>query len=291
MTDIIMCPLSYGADKAGLEHGPTQLMGRYPELASRIRFISVARKPENFSSANLKFVNTIASTCTIVAETVSFSIGEGHIPIVLGGDHALAMGSIKGAMDHYGDIGVLWVDAHADMNTHETTHSGNIHGMPLAALMGYGHPKLTGLHNEMKMNPENVVLFGSRDVEEGEAELISITGLKEYPFQRVDEMGFDNALDEAIEYLAGRVKHLHLSLDLDSINPDYIMGVSTPVAGGFKVASIVDLIRKVISRFEVTSVDIVEYNPLHDRGEVTLDTMVMLVGVVEGMLQDKYSVR
>ncbi len=291
MTDIIMCPLSYGADKAGLEHGPTQLMGRYPELASRIRFISVARKPENFSSANLKFVNTIASTCTIVAETISYSIGEGHIPILLGGDHALAMGSIKGALDHYDDIGVLWVDAHADMNTHETTHSGNIHGMPLAAVMGYGHPKLTGLHNDLKVDPSKVVLFGSRDVEEGEADLISAAGVHEFPYDYVESKGFDSALDEAIEYLAARVRHLHLSLDLDSINPDYIMGVSTPVAGGFKVASMIELIKKVLSRFEVTSVDIVEYNPLHDRGEVTLDTMVMLVSVIEGMLQDKYGAR
>lgn len=291
MIDIIMCPLSYGADKAGLEHGPTQLMGRFPELASRIRFISVARKPENFSSANLKFVNTIAATCAIVAETISFSIGEGHIPILLGGDHALAMGSIKGALDHYERLGVLWVDAHADMNTHKTTHSGNIHGMPLAAVMGYGHSKLVDLHNEKHIDSTDVVLFGSRDVEEGEKNLIKRAGVKNYSFDQIMSNGFEESLEDALDYLSQKVSHLHLSLDLDSIDPDFVMGVSTPVEGGFTVNQIIDLIKKVLGRFEVTSVDIVEYNPLHDRGEVTLDTMVMLVRIVEGLFADKYALR
>ena len=290
MVDLIMCPLSYGADKAGLEHGPTQLMGRYPDMANRIRFISVARKPENFSSSNLKFVNTIASTCAIVAETISFSIGEGHIPILLGGDHALAMGSIKGALDHYENLAVLWVDAHADMNTHETTHSGNIHGMPLAALMGYGHPKLVNLHNAGRIDPAKVVLFGSRDVEEDDGKLISRSGVREYPYEKILKDGFKESLDDALGYLAKKSRYLHLSVDLDSMNPVDIMGVSTPVPGGFKVNQVIDLIKKAVMKFEVTSVDIVEYNPLHDRGEVTLDTMVMLVGILEKLLADRYSV-
>lgn len=289
MIDLIMCPLSYGADKAGLEHGPTQLMGRYPEHASRIRFISIARKPENFSSSNLKFVNTIASTCSIVAEAISFSISEGHIPILLGGDHALAMGSIKGALDHYNDIAVLWVDAHADMNTHETTHSGNIHGMPLAALMGYGHSKLVDLHNKSRIKPSNVVLFGTRDVEEGEGELIRKAGVREFSYDEILEEGFDSSVDEAIEYLKGKSKYLHLSIDLDSLDPEDIMGVSTPVAGGFKVGQLMSLIRKATSSFEITSIDIVEYNPLHDRGEITLDTMIMLVSTLEKLLAERYS--
>lgn len=283
-----MCPLSYGADKAGLEHGPTQLMGRYPDIANRIRFINVARRPENFSSSNLKFVNTIAATCSIVAEQISFSIGEGHIPILLGGDHALAMGSIKGALDHYSDIAVLWIDAHADMNTHETTHSGNIHGMPLAALMGHGHPKLVNLHNRSRIDPSRVVLYGCRDIEPEEGKLIKTLGVREYPFEEIARRGFEDTMQEALERLAGRSKYLHLSLDLDSMDPEDVMGVSTPVGGGLKVNQVIEMIKQAVERFEITSVDIVEYNPLHDRGEVTLDTVVMLVSMLEKVFQERY---
>ncbi len=155
--------------------------------------------------------------------------------------------------------------------------------------MGYGHSKLVDLHNKSRIKPSNVVLFGTRDVEEGEGELIRKAGVREFSYDEILEEGFDSSVDEAIEYLKGKSKYLHLSIDLDSLDPEDIMGVSTPVAGGFKVGQLMSLIRKATSSFEITSIDIVEYNPLHDRGEITLDTMIMLVSTLEKLLAERYS--
>ena len=272
---ILGVPLHYGANRCGIEYGLSTFFDKYPEYSEKIKVVEVELQKEDFTRKSLKFLNTIRKTCDDLAEEVNKVVKEGGIPLVMGGDHAIALGSIAGVSKEK-EIGVIWVDAHGDFNTGETTESGHIHGMPLGASLGYGDEALTNCYySGKKLKEENVVLFAIRDLDANEEKLINEAGIRCYTFDDIAKRGFDVCLREAGEYLAG--KEVHISFDLDSVDPSEITGVSTPVKGGISKKEGMELFDYFLKEHTVSSVDIVEYNPIYEKEADTVDYLKRLM--------------
>src|SRR5699024_2223586 len=204
-------------------------------------------------------------------------------PLVLGGDHSIAIGSLAGVSRHYENLGVIWYDAHGDINTPETSPSGNIHGMPLAASLGLGHKKLTSILDERpKINPENVVLIGIRDLDEGEKELLRRLKIKVYTMHEIDRLGMPQVIKETIDYLKKRTDGVHLSFDLDGINPSEAPGVGTPVIGGVSYRESHLALEMLAEADIITSAEFVEVNPMLDDKSKTAILTVALAGSLLG---------
>lgn len=286
-TEITMCPLGFGADREGIGFGYLQLYKEHPELVEKITLLPPIQKPEDFNNRRLKYLQSVTATCTELAKVTDLAITNGRTPILIGGDHSLSLGSIKGILPHYSNTGILWVDAHGDMNTDQTTQSGNIHGMPLSALQGYGHPALTGLYHDFKVPTENIVIFGVRDLDKQEAAFMKHLGVRWYDYCQIYNRGFNVCLDDALNYLRQNTDMLHISLDLDVLDPMEISGVSVPVSGGFQQQEIWELLYCCMERFNITSMDIVEYNPLFDQDNLTLDFVIHLIKAIDDYVQKK----
>ncbi|MCS5420384.1 arginase [Psychrilyobacter sp. S5] len=278
-TKIVGIPLNFGANRCGLEFGVDNFIDRYPKYRDKIEVLGVEREVEDFSRKNAKYLNTVAKTCEKLAVSINKIVKDGNFPITLGGDHAIAIGSIAGVSKEK-EIGILWMDAHGDMNTPEISESGHIHGMPLAASIGYGHSKLVDcLYKGTKVKKENVILFGTRDIDEKEQELIDELGIKNYTWDMIAEMGFEKALGEVKEFF--KDKNLHISFDLDGIDPAEITAVGTPVPGGLSREMGKTLVSEMIDTASVTSIDIVEYNPIYEKGAETSEYVDELLQLIE----------
>jgi arginase len=219
-----------------------------------------------------------------LAHKVHRVVNEGRFPLILGGDHSIAIGTLAGISDHYKNLGVIWYDAHADMNTSETSPSGNIHGMPLAVSMGLGHERLVNIRNYApKVKPENIVIIGARSIDEGEKALIRKKGIKVYTMHEIDRLGMPNVIQDAIIYLRGQnVDGVHLSLDLDGIDPIYTPGVGTPVPGGITYRESHLAMEMLQDSDLITSAEFVEVNPILDERNKTADVAVALMGSLFG---------
>ena len=211
-------------------------------------------------------------------------IGEGNFPIVLGGDHSIVIGTLAGLADQYENLGVIWYDAHADLNTAETSPSGNIHGMPLAVSIGLGHEELVNIRDfAPKIKPENVVIIGARSVDPGERELIKEKGIKVFSMHEIDKLGMSEVMTQAIQYFKDRkVDGVHLSLDLDGLDPLYTPGVGTPVAGGITYRESHLAMEMLYASDMITSAEFVEVNPILDEKNKTADVAVGLMGSLLG---------
>lgn len=235
------------------------------------------------SGENIKNLKTLAMSSEKLAAKVSDSIEKQCFPLILGGDHSIAMGTLAGVAKHFKNIGVIWYDAHADMNTPETSPSGNIHGMPLAASMGLGHPALTGIGGyKVKVKPENIVLIGARDIDAGEKALIAEKNIKVYTAEDVKRLGIDEVINQTLAYLSQRCDGVHLSFDLDGIDPREVPGVGTPVADGISYRESVRAIELLGKSNALTSAEFVEFNPLLDKDDVTARAVTNLIGVLFG---------
>lgn len=274
---IIMCPLGYGADREGIGFGYVQLCKIYPALGRQIHYLPPAQEAEDFDNHKLKYLQSVTATCRGIARQFDQEISLGKTPLLIGGDHSLALGSVKGALAHYQNLGVLWIDAHGDMNTEKTTQTGNIHGMPLAALQGFGHQALTGLYHNRCIATRNIVLFGIRDLDKKEAAFMKAVGVRWYDYSQILNRGFSLCLEEAVAYLQQNVSDLHISLDLDVLDPLEISGVSVPVSGGFQPEEVWSILERCMHTFHLTSMDVVEYNPLFDHGNITLDYVIRII--------------
>lgn len=262
-------PMNLGANKAGIEFGIDVLCENYPDTFDEIEVINIEKQKENFNEWNLKYKNTILNTCEKLAVSVNEAVRDGYRPIIIGGDHSIALGSISGVSLEK-EIGVVWIDAHGDMNTDESTISGNIHGMPLALLQGAGDRDLVNCFYEgAKIDSKNVVILGARDLDFKEREVIDQLGVKVIYHDEVLQKGLDRVLEEIQEYL--KVDNLHISFDVDSVNPELAPGVSTPVRNGFTTDEIFQTFKFLFKNYFVTSVDIVEFNPVNDKNNKTLD--------------------
>ncbi|MEG0364885.1 MAG: arginase family protein [Erysipelotrichales bacterium] len=280
---INMCDLGCGANRIGILHGYTMIKALKPELAAKINYLPYALEAENMKLENKKFYNTILSASLKVYEENLKVLNEKKVPILLGGDHSLALGSVRASMkaNEQEDIGLVWIDAHADINTFETSDTGHIHGMPVAGLVGLNDEKYNTLGFDKKIKFENLVYFATRSVDHGEAVKVAKYDILELSDAKIYATSFEERLEEMINHLKGKVNKVHISLDLDSINPETIKGVSTPVFGGLSIDQPIKIFKRLKEEFEVVSIDIVEYNPLTDVDEMTIKYVEDLITDIE----------
>lgn len=235
------------------------------------------------ASEELRNLKAITKAGAKLAETVDKIVASGAFPLVLGGDHSIAIGTLAGLVKHYQNLGVIWYDAHADLNTKETSPSGNIHGMPLAISLGIGHEGLTGIYGkEMKIKAENIVIIGARSLDDGEKELIRDKGIKVYTMHEIDRLGMTRVMEETIDYLRDRTDGVHLSLDLDALDPNDAPGVGTPVAGGISYRESHLAMEMLEESKLITSAEFVEVNPILDEKNRTAEAAVALMGSLFG---------
>ncbi|KRT88731.1 arginase [Bacillus paralicheniformis] len=235
------------------------------------------------AAEELRNLKAITKASAKLAETVDKIMASGAFPLVLGGDHSIAIGTLAGLVKHYQNLGVIWYDAHADLNTKETSPSGNIHGMPLAISLGIGHEGLTGIYGkETKIKAENIVIIGARSLDDGEKELIRDKGIKVYTMHEIDRLGMTRVMEETIDYLRGRTDGVHLSLDLDALDPNDAPGVGTPVAGGISYRESHLAMEMLEESKLITSAEFVEVNPILDEKNRTAEAAVALMGSLFG---------
>ncbi len=290
---IIGVPMDLGQNRRGVDMGPSAM--RYAgiiETLQRLDYnthdlgdISINRPDSKYSKQedNLRNLHQVAEGNDTLAKMVKEEVGKNRFPLILGGDHSIAIGSLAGISQNYDNLGVIWYDAHGDLNTADTSPSGNIHGMPLAVSLGLGHDKLTNiLEYQPKVKPENIVIIGARMLDPEEKELIQEMGIKVYSMHEIDRMGMSAAMTEAIDYLKEKTDGVHLSLDLDGLDPAEAPGVGTPVLGGLSYRES-HLAMEMLAEAEIiTSAEFVEVNPILDEKNKTATMAVGLVGSLFG---------
>ncbi|MDP9728552.1 arginase [Alicyclobacillus tolerans] len=284
---IIGAPSDFGQGRRGVDMGPSAI--RYAGLSEKLSRLGhdvedlgniVVPTPEmhTVKDEKLKYFDEVKAVCENLYREVSRVMEEDAIPIILGGDHSISIGSLAGIAASRRPFGVIWFDAHGDMNTPETTPSGNIHGMPLAVNLGLGHPELIHLGGfAPKVKPENVVLVGIRSIDEDEAKLIRQTGIRAYTMAEIDRMGMAAVMEEAIRIASNQTEGIHLSLDLDSLDPTFAPGVGTPVNGGVTYREGHLAMEILADSGKIRSVDVVEVNPILDIHNQTGNMAVELV--------------
>ncbi|WHY86506.1 arginase [Neobacillus novalis] len=289
---IIGMPMDLGQMRRGVDMGPSAI--RYAGINERLKplfddihdlgDIPIGR-PEVVvdKESNLRNLDLVAEKSELLAKKVDEAIQSGSFPLVLGGDHSIAIGTLAGVAKHYKNLGVIWYDAHGDLNTAETSPSGNIHGMPLAASIGLGHRALTEIGGySPKVKPENVVIIGARSLDEGERILIKETGIKVYTMHEIDRMGMAKVMEETIAYFTERTDGVHLSLDLDGLDPNDAPGVGTPVIGGISYRESHLAMEMLEEAKIITSAEFVEVNPILDDKNKTASIAVGLMGSLFG---------
>lgn len=293
---VIGAPMDLGAGRRGVDMGPSAVraaglharvaaLGYEVEDLGNIDVVQPEAAPACESSA--RFLTEIAASCTRLAKMVERAAAEGKFPIVLGGDHSVAAGTIAGMARYYrktkGRIGVIWIDAHADMNTPETTPSGNVHGMPLAATLGLGPKELTHLLGYApKVKAENVVLIGLRDVDELESVTVRESGVLAFTMREVDELGMRTVMARAIEAAGRGTEGIHLSFDMDCVDPDDAPGVGTPVRGGLTYREAHLAMEMLNDSQRLCSLEVVEVNPILDTANRTALLAVELIASAMG---------
>jgi arginase len=225
-------------------------------------------------SATAKYLAPIAQCCAELARTVSGIVEKGQFPLVLGGDHSVAAGTIAGISNAYKKrqqkIGVIWIDAHADMNTPEISPSGNVHGMPLASCLGSGPRELTDIFGYApKMEGRNTVLIGLRDVDEREREMVRALGVVTFTMRDIDELGLRKIMEQSIAAACDGTAGFHLSLDMDAVDPDEAPGVGTPVRGGMSYREAHLSMEMICDSNKMLSMEVVEVNPVLDEANRT----------------------
>lgn len=272
--DIIGIPIDLGADRRGVDMGPSAI--RYAHLREKLQALGYTvadtgnievpiAETCTIADPRLKYIDCIVPMARRAAGAVSTSVQAGHFPLVLGGDHSLSLGSIRGAA-RVRDVGVIWVDAHADFNTERTTPSGNIHGMPLAALCGMGDPRLIALWDEAQpvIDPRKVAIIGARDLDPGEKTNLREAGVLVMGMEQIDRIGILAAMEKAIQRVLSHAETLYLSFDIDVMDPRHAPGVGTPVAAGLTQREGHVACELVGETGKLVGMDIVEVNPILD---------------------------
>jgi arginase len=287
---IIGVPMDLGANRRGVDMGPSAL--RIAGLQSRLAQLGytvedLGNIPVNIpevlrvADPRAKYLAEVADVNRLLADRVEEIAAEGAIPLVLGGDQSISIGTIAGLAAHYrrrGEkIGVLWFDAHADMNTPETTPSGNIHGMPYAVSLGLGVPELTDLKGfRPKLDPHHCVLIGVRDVDALERENVRRSGVTVFTMRELDELGMRGVMERALEIASRGTAGFHVSLDMDFFDPFYAPGVGTPVPGGATYREGHLAMEMIADSQKLLSLEIVEVNPVLDVRNHTAEFAVEL---------------
>jgi arginase len=286
---IIGVPMDLGQSRRGVDMGPSAL--RYAGLSPRLRKlghtvedagnIPVPVRDTLPESGGMAFLPAVVQACKLMYEQGQKAVAEGMIPLFIGGDHSIAVGTV-GGVTHNAPSGLLWIDAHGDFNTPESSPSGNIHGMPLAALMGLGRPELVNLGRPgPKLKASDVILVGARDLDLEERRLLKENRIGVYTMREIDERGIAEVVREGLARLK-HLRRLHVSLDMDSLDPSDAPGVGTPVPGGISYRE-AHLVMEILADTGcVSSIDVVEINPILDErnqtAEIAAELMASLLG-------------
>lgn len=271
-----------GADKLSLKDS----VYKYMDYSKKKMYVLEEDIDDINSSKTLKHFDQVKKANEDVFSYSDKLIKEGYRPILFGGDHSISIGTISAASNNYEDLNVLWIDAHADINDENTSPSGNIHGMPLSFLLGYGNEKLANLGGfNKKIKTENIMYIGLRSVDEGEKKIIEEKNIKAIYYNEVEEMGIDRLIEEINEFFEG--KNLHISFDFDSMDPKIFPAVSTPVPNGFTKEEIEKIFKWVISKNKVVSFDFVEFNASNDIDDISLKYADKLVDKVYKLLENE----
>ncbi len=294
---LIDVPMDFGANRRGVDMGPTALrragiketlgrLGHVIEEERRTVRVPIAEHSDE-GDPNLKFLDAIVEGCRSLATLVKESADAGSFPLVMGGDHSIAVGTLAGLANHFRPLhqtwGVVWIDAHADFNTPESSPSGNIHGMSLAAAAGLGHPALTGLGgDDRKVDPDLIVIIGARDLDPGEKKNLRAAGVHVFTMADIDRLGMAEVARQTLVDLLGSVSSIHVSLDIDSLDPEVAPGVGTPVPGGLTYRELHFLMETLCAGGRVTSAEIVEVNPILDVRNQTASVAVEMLASLLG---------
>jgi arginase len=288
---IIGAELDLGAGRRGVDMGPSAI--RYAGLGERLSALGIPaedwgnvhtplRETTDVGSSEARFLTQIRETCEQIAERVRSAIDGRLTPLVLGGDHSVAIGTIGGLASRDGPGGVLWFDAHADLNTPTTTPSGNVHGMPLAAVLGRAG---AGFESDMwplpALDPERAALIGIRKLDPGEREVVQGAGIAVYTISDIDRRGVEPVLREALERVSG-APFVHISVDLDFVDPDVAPGVGSPVRGGLSYREAHLMMELVAESGLLSSLELVEVNPILDHENETARLAVELAASALG---------
>ena len=289
--DIIGVPLDLGADRRGVDMGPSAL--RIAGLGDRLTALGYAvtdrgnlaapvRETRHPGDAGKKYIDDIAGVCRRLLETATASLAAGALPLVLGGDHSLAAGSVAAsaaaARQRDERLGLLWIDAHGDMNTPDTSPSGNVHGMPLAALLGPEPVELSAIGGvSPAVDAARTVLIGVRDLDPAEREHVVASGAQVFTMEDVDRLGMATVAERALELTGRDTDGLHVSFDLDVCDPSIAPGVGTPVRGGISYREAHLVMETVAGSGRLRALDLVELNPTLDDRNATAELGVELV--------------
>lgn len=293
---LIGFPMDLGAGRRGVDMGPSAL--RIADIQERLELLGYTvhdegdiqvktQEMQKVENEKLKYLSEITRASNKLADRVKDVLNKGAFPLVLGGDHAMSVGSLAGVgahcQEHHKRLGVVWIDAHPDMNTADTTPSGNIHGMPLAVAMGYGVDELVNIGGAFpKVSPEHVAIIGARDIDPGEAQLIKQLKIPTYTMYEVDKIGIYQIVEEIMTQMRkNSIDHLHVSFDVDGVDPFVAPGVGTPVLGGLSYREAHFIMETLAETGMVSSLDVAEVNPILDNKN---QTALFAAGIVSSCM-------
>ena len=282
---LIGVPLDLGAGRRGVDMGPSafRIAGIRDQIAALGRVVvdkgnlpAPIPETQRPADAKKKYIRDIAKVCQKLYDVALKSLDEGALPLVLGGDHSLATGSVAASAawlqrSRSKPLGLIWVDAHGDMNTPETTESGNVHGMPLAALLGREPLELASIGTSPSVMPQNTVLVGIRNLDDREKEQIRASGVHVFTMKDIDRDGIAIVAERAIGLAARDTGGVHVSFDMDVCDPAIAPGVGTPVKGGFDYREAHMIMEMVADSRQLIALDLVEVNPTLDIRNATAE--------------------
>ena len=288
---IIGVPMDLGQSRRGVDMGPSAMRGAGLQASLKKLGLQVedignlsVKQPEEMpvGEKRAKYLQEIAETCGDIAAATEKSLTEGFLPLLLGGDHSIAVGVAAGVANFFRkdkkQIGYLWLDAHGDMNTPESSPSGNVHGMPLAAIMGYGAPELVDLLGfKPKAEPGNIVIVGARDLDAQERKIVKRAGVHVFTMRDIDERGMREVMSDALKYAMDDTAGVAVSLDMDFVDPADAPGVGTPVRGGVTYREAHLAMEMIADTESMVSLEVVEINPILDEHNRTALLGVELV--------------
>ncbi|MBS3994894.1 MAG: arginase [Alkaliphilus sp.] len=289
---IIGVAIDLGAGTSGVCLGPAAI--RQAGIVSRLKNIGydvedrgdiMAEVPGSvFSdSTKLKNLNEVVRVNSELCKTVNDIMNEDRFPLVLGGDHSIAIGTIAGVLQHKKNLGVIWFDAHGDINTEDTSPTGNIHGMPVAVSLGMGHEKLISIGSpKNNLDAKKIVFIGSRDLDQGERKVLKELGITVFTMHEIDRLGMPEVIERAIVIASDGTDGIHVSFDMDSMDPVYAPGTGTRVPGGLTYRESHLALEMISLKANVVSAEFVEINPILDNKNQTSETVVGLVGSLMG---------
>jgi arginase len=292
---VIGAPTDYGQDRRGVDMGPSAI--RYGGLSGGLAEAGVTtadsgdllvpraeeRDPDyrTPSAGKARFLRETEDVCSRLADEVQESLATGHTPLVLGGDHSIAIGTVSGAAAE-ADIGAVWFDAHGDLNTPTTTPSGNVHGMPLAALLGIEEWEGVDWANAPSLAPGNVAIVGLRSLDDAEREILQDSQISAYTMSEIDDRGLAAVVEDALAVASDGTEGYHVSLDLDWLDPTIAPGVGTPVRGGVDYREAHHAMEQVADDGGMRSMELVEVNPTLDEHNETAELSVELAASAFG---------